>query len=113
MPRRTHLRLEDVRGDDLAAVAVEEREGGGEGGGGDAPENGLRNDAAPAGLRLVRGLVEEVVEEERLEVRRLLVRGGDVTEEDGLDDAAAAPHARNAGVVEVPAELSNIVSNVT
>lgn len=51
------------------------------------------------------GLVEKVVEKEVLELGVLLVRGRDVTEEDGLDDAASAPHERDAGVVEVPLVL--------
>ena len=78
------LRLENVRGDDLAAVAVEERQGGGERGHGDTPDDALRDNAPPAGLRLVDGLVEEVVEEQRLELGRLDVRRGDVAEEDRL-----------------------------
>ena len=78
------LGLDEVGGDDLAAVAVEEREGGGECGRGDTPEDGLRDDATPAGLRLVDGLVEEAVKEQGLKVLGLLVRGSDVTEEDAL-----------------------------
>ena len=58
------LRLEQVRRDDLAAVAVEERERSAERGRRDAPEHSLRDDATPAGLRLVHGLVEKVVEQE-------------------------------------------------
>ena len=100
-----HLRLEDVGGHDLAAVAVEERKSGREGGSRDTPEDGLRDDATPTRLRLVDGLVEEVVEEQRLEVAVLLVRSGDVAKEDRLDDATATPHARNARVVQVPVKL--------
>ena len=42
------LGLEHVGGEDLGAVAVEEGEGRGERGGGDSPERGLGNDAAPS-----------------------------------------------------------------
>lgn len=101
----TYLRLEDVGRDDLAAVTVEECKGGGEGRRGDTPENGLCNDAAPTGLSLVDGLVEEVIEKQRLEVAVLLVRGGDIAQENRLDNATATPHARNASVVKVPVEL--------
>lgn len=59
----TYLSLEEVSWDDLAPVAIEEREGGAECGGRDTPEDGLCDNASPAGLRLVHGLVEEVVEE--------------------------------------------------
>ena len=79
-----HLRLEDVGGHDLAAVTVEERKSGGECGGRDTPEDGLRNNAAPTRLRLVDSLVEEVVEEEGFEFRVLPVRFGNVTKEDTL-----------------------------
>lgn len=59
------------------------------------------------------GLVEEVIEQERLEVQLLRVCGGDVAKEDGLDDATSSPHASNAGVVQVPAELSHqLISSV-
>lgn len=89
------LSLEDVGGDDLGPVAIEEGKSGGEGGRGDTPKNGLGNHTPPAGLRLVHGcettrqgekrvtteegmvertLVEEVVKEEGLELRLLLVR---------------------------------------
>ena len=101
----THLALQQVGGQDLAAVTVEEREGSAEGRKGNAPDDGLGHDAPPAGLRLVDGLVEEVIEEQRLKVLGLLVCGGDVTEEDRLDDATTTPHLSNAGVVEVPAKL--------
>ena len=84
------LRLEQVRGQDLAAVAVEERERGAEGRGGDAPEHGLRDDAPPAGLRLLDRVVEELVEEEGLEVTLLDEGRRDVAEEDGLGGTSAA-----------------------
>lgn len=97
-----YLCLEDVRGDDLTPVAVEERQSSAEGRRRDTPEDGLSDDASPAGLRLVDGLVEEVVEEQRLKVGRLRVGGGDVTKENGLDDATTTPHAGDASVVQVP-----------
>ena len=99
------MSLEEVSGDNLAPVTIEEGKSSGESGGGDTPEDGLGDDATPAGLCLVDGLVEEVVEEQRLKVLRLLVGRGDVTEEDRLDDATTTPHLSNAGVVEVPAKL--------
>ena len=46
------LCLDQVRGDNLRAVAVEERERGREGRCRDTPEDGLRDDTAPAGLCL-------------------------------------------------------------
>ena len=47
----------------------------------------------------------QVVKEQVLELGVLLKRLGDVTEEDAADDAAAAPHERDAGVVERPVVL--------
>lgn len=96
------LRLQQVGGQVLGAVAVEPGERGGEGRGGDAEEGGLGDDVAPAGLRFVDGFVEEVVEEEVLEVVVGAVGGGDVLEEDGADDAASTPHEGDGGLVELP-----------
>ena len=102
-----HLCLNEIGGNNFAAVSVEERESGAERGERDTPDDALSNDTPPAGLCFVNGLIEEVVEQERFKILVLLVRGGDVTEEDGLDNAAATPHLRNAGVVEVPAHLES------
>lgn len=97
------LGLEQVGGQVLGADAVVEGERGGEGGGGDTPGGGLGDDVAPAGLRGVDGLVEEVVEEQVLEVRVGAVGLGDVLEEDRADDAPSAPHERDFGLLEFPA----------
>lgn len=80
----TYLRLEDVRRNDLRAVAVEEGKRSAERRSGDTPEDSLGDDSSPAGLRLVDGLVEEVIEQEGLEVGGLLVGLGDVVQEDRL-----------------------------
>ena len=103
--RDTHLCLQKVSGDNLAPVTVEESKRGAERRGGDTPEGSLGVDTPPAGLGFVNGFVEEVVEEEGLEAGILDVGGGDVTEEDRLDDATTTPHPGNTGVVEVPVEL--------
>lgn len=99
------LGLEQVGGEVLGAVAVEPRQGGGEGRGGDTEEGGLADNLAPAGLGLVDGLVEEVVEEKVLQVGLLAVGRGDVLEEDGADDAATTPHEGDGGLVELPVVL--------
>ena len=103
--RDTHLGLEKVGGDDLAPVTIEEGKSGGERRGRDTPENSLGVDTPPTGLSLVDGLVEEVIEEQRFEVVVLLVRSGDIAQEDRLDNAATTPHTRNASVVKIPVEL--------
>jgi hypothetical protein len=54
----------------------------------------------------VDSLVEEVVEEQVLEVRLVMVDRGDVLKEDGSDDAPTAPHEGNGGVVELPLVVS-------
>ena len=46
------LRLDQVCGDDLRAVTIEEGQRGRERGRRDTPEDGLRDDTAPAGLCL-------------------------------------------------------------
>lgn len=49
------LGLEDVGGDNLAPVAVQEGKGCREGRSGDTPEDGLSDDASPARLSLMDG----------------------------------------------------------
>lgn len=101
------LSLQEVGRDDLTTVAVEEGKSSAEGRSRDSPEDGLGDNATPAWLGGVDSLVEEVVEEKRLEALVLLERSGNITKEDTLDDAAATPHRRNAGVIQIPAELKN------
>ncbi len=96
------LRLEQVGGQVLGTVTVEPRQSGGEGRGRYAEQRRLGDDIAPAGLRLVDGLVEEVVEEQVLEVCVGAVGGRDVLQEDGADDAATAPHEGDGWLVELP-----------
>ena len=96
-----YLSLEEVSGDNFAPVTVEEGKGSRESGSGDTPEDGLSDHTSPARLcgvdsytqtsdRLqpqwtcIRTLVEEVVEEQRLEVLVLLVGGSDITKEHTL-----------------------------
>ena len=50
------------------------------------------------------GVPEELVAEEVLQLRVLVVGLLDVPEEDGADDAAAAPHQRDRAVVQLPRE---------
>ena len=99
------LRLEQVGGEVLGAVSIKPRQGGAEARGGDTEEGGLGDDVSPPGLRGVDGLVEEVGEEEVLELRVGAVGLGDVLEEDGADDAAAAPHEGDGWLVELPLVL--------
>jgi hypothetical protein len=99
------LSLEEVGRHDLTTVAVEEGKRSAKGRGRDTPENGLSDDATPAGLCLVDGLVEEVVEQKRLELGGLGVGCRNITKEDGLDDATTTPHAGNTSVVQVPLEV--------
>lgn len=95
------LGLDEVGGEGVSAVAVKEREGGGERRDGDTPEGRLGDDAAPSGLGLGNGLEEEGGDEEVLEVGVLAVGGSDVREEDGLGTSAkllirssrAGPHS--------------------
>lgn len=99
------LSLEEVRGEVLGAVAVEPRQSSGEGGSRDTKEGSLGDNVSPAGLSLVNGLVEEVIEQKVLEVRLVTVGRGDVLEEDGSDDAATTPHEGDGRLVELPVEL--------
>lgn len=99
------LGLEEVGGEVLGAEAVVEGQGGAEGGRGNTPLGAVGDGVAPALLGVVDGLVEEVVEEQVLEVRVLAEGVGDVLEEDGADDAAAAPHEGDLGLLELPAEV--------
>ena len=63
------------------------------------------NDVAPAWLRLVDGLIEEVIEEQVLEVWVGAVGLGDVFQEDRADDATTTPHERDLGLLELPIVL--------
>ena len=55
-------------------------------------------------LAIVDGVPEELVAEEVLELRVLVVGLLDVAQEDAPDDAAAAPHQRDRAVVQLPRE---------
>jgi len=99
------LGLEQVGREVLRPVPIEPRQRSREGRGRDAEQSRLGDDVAPAGLRLVDGLVEEIVKEQVLEVGVAVVRRTDLLEEDGADDAATAPHERDRGLVELPVIL--------
>lgn len=99
------LSLQQVGGQVLGAVAVEPRQGSRESRCWNTELRSLGNNVAPAGLSLVDGLVEEVVEQQVLEVGVVAVCAGDVLEEHGADNAATAPHQCNRGLVQLPAVL--------
>jgi len=99
------LGLQQVGRQVLGAVTVVEAERGAESRSRNTPQRTLGNDVSPARLRLVDGLVEEVIEEQVLEVGVATVRLGDVLEEDRADDAATAPHERDLWLVELPLVL--------
>lgn len=103
--RGTHLSLQDVGRDDLAPVAVEEGKGRAECWRGDTPDGGLSDDTPPARLSLVNSLVEEVVEQERLELGVGLICVCDITEEDRLDNASSTPDTSDTSIVQSPVEL--------
>lgn len=75
------------------------------GGDGDSPEGGLSDDSPPSGRSLLDGRLEEVIEQQRLELLVLLEGGGDVGQEDRLDDTTSSPHLGDTGVVQVPTVL--------
>ncbi len=99
------LGLEEVGREAGAAEAVEEGEGGAEGGDGDAFADGAADDFAPGALAAFDGLFEEGVEEEVGELGVLVEGLFDVAEEGAADNAAAAPHEGDTAAVEVPAVL--------
>jgi hypothetical protein len=49
----TYLTLDEVGRNNLAAISIEERQSGAEGGCGDTPKDSLGNHTSPARLRLV------------------------------------------------------------
>lgn len=97
------LCLEHVGWKILRSDTVVEGKGGREGWCWDTPESALGDDVTPAWLRLVDGLVEEVVEEQVLEVWVGAVGLGDVLQEDRADDAASTPHECDLWLLELPA----------
>jgi hypothetical protein len=96
------LRLQEVGWEILCSIAIEPRQRRAERRGWDAEEGGLGDDVSPAWLRLVDGFVEEVGEQQVFEIWVGAVSLGDVLEEDGTDDAAAAPHEGDGWLVELP-----------
>jgi hypothetical protein len=90
-PEEIALCLQQVSGKAFAAVAVIERERGGEGRGRHAEFNRLDSAAPPAALVLIQVRAEEIVEEEIGKIGVLVESLFDVAEECAADDAAAAP----------------------
>src|ERR1019366_7042616 len=99
------LSLEQICGQALGAVAVEEGKCGGKRRGGYAELDGGCDGLAPGCLVLVDGAREELVEEQIVEFLLFVEGGFDVAEEGAADDAAAAPHESDATHVQVPAVL--------
>jgi len=97
------LSLDEVGGEGLGTVAIEEGERGGVRRDGDTLEGRLSNDTPPSWLSLGNGLQEEGADEQVLELWVLTVRGGDVGQEDTLDDASTSPHGSDTSVVQLPA----------
>jgi hypothetical protein len=71
-----------------------------------ARTHGQRDDVAPQVLRLVERLLEERRPHQVRQVGVEPVGRGDVVQEAGADDAAAAPDARDAAEIEAPALLA-------
>ncbi len=99
------LGLEEVGGQVLGTVTIEPRECSREGGCRDTEEGRLGNNISPARLRLVDGLVEEVIEQKVLKIVVLTIGRGDILQKDRPDDASSAPHQGNRGLVELPLEF--------
>src|SRR5581483_2526760 len=99
------LGLQEIRWKTASPVAVEEGECCGEGRHGNAELHALDDGTPPGALVLVDGRGEEVIEEEILELGIFVVGFLDLAEELAADNAAAAPHERDATHVEVPALL--------
>lgn len=99
------LSLQQVGWQVLGAVTIVEAQSSAEGRDRDTPESALADHVPPSALRLLDGVVEELVKEQVLQIGVLAVRPGDVLEEDRADDAAATPHQGNVGLVQLPAVL--------
>jgi len=97
------LDLDEFGGETLRAVSVVEGEGSAESGGGHSEEGALGHHLAPRGLARVHGVHEELVHQQIAQLGVLVEGVLDVAEESTADDAAAAPHERDAAVVQVPA----------
>src|ERR1017187_2335993 len=97
------LRLKEVRRQTGCSISVVEAQRGGDSRRGYADLDGLHDRPAPAGLVFVQRAREKVVQQQVGERGVLVKRCLDVAEEARADDAAAAPHQRNAAHVQVPA----------
>ena len=99
------LCLEKIGREILGAVTVVPAEGGTESGKWDTPHCTFADDIPPARLRLVDGLVEEVVEEQIFEIWVVTIGLCDILQEDRSDDATTTPHESNRWLVKLPAVL--------
>ena len=96
------LRLQKIRRQAIGGVAVKIAECCRHGRRGHAVLHSCRRDLAPRGDEFFHRLLEIRVEQEIRQLRILVIRFLDLAEKDRADDAAAAPHERDAAVVEVP-----------
>src|SRR5262245_60946484 len=96
------LRLQQIGGQPLAAIAIEVAERGAQTRRGNPALHRCNHDASPRRLTARNGFPEEGVEQQvdqpRIAVECLL----DLAEEGRADDAAATPDLRDAAVVELP-----------
>lgn len=105
------LRLEKVGWEIFGAIAVVEAQCGRESWSRNTPQGAFADDISPSCLRLVNGLVEEVVKEQILEVGICTICLGDVLQKHGTDDTASTPHKGNRGFVELPAVVFGSLSH--
>src|SRR5882724_11813275 len=94
------LRLQQVRRQNGAAILIVKREGGAEGGNRNAFFRGGGDDVAPAFLRAFDFATKIIVEQQVSELGIVVVGFLDLAEETRTDDAAAAPHQRDAPEIQ-------------
>ena len=97
------LRLQKICGQAVGGVAVEIAECRRHRGCGHAVCNCCGRDLAPCGNQLFHCTLEIRIKQEVRQLRVIIIRFLDLAQENAADDAAAAPHERDAAVVEVPA----------
>ena len=96
------LRLQQVGGEGVPAVAVVVGQRRAEGWRGYPELDGLTHDAAPGGLVLIDRLPEERIQQEVVQAGIVGEGIPDALEEAGPDDAASPPHQGDAAVIELP-----------
>ena len=98
------LRLNQIGRQACWPVAIIESQCGAETGRGYAQLDRIGYHFSPGFLSAINSFPEEVVQQQVIQIRILVIGGFDVAQKHGPDDTSAAPHQRYSAIVEFPIE---------